>query len=79
MDLGGLGLMNAFLLLLWEWETVYMQYAWHVQSLTFLAAVDFIVFHHEFFELAQQSCRLLPKKKHTNTQNQHRPYPLAQV
>lgn len=36
--------------------------------LTFLAAVDFTVFCHEFFELTQQLHRLLPDKTHrTNT------------
>lgn len=62
-----------------ECGTICMQYVWDVQSLTFLAAVDLVVFHHEFFELAQQLHRLLPDKEQTDTQNQHRPYPLPQV
>lgn len=40
------------------------------QALTFLAAVDLIVFHHELFKLAQQLHRLLAGEEQTDTQNQ---------
>ena len=52
---------------------------WVARSLTFLAAVGFIVFDHEFFKLAQQLHGLLPGKRQTDTRNQHRPCPLSQV
>lgn len=36
-----------------------------MSPLTLLAAVGFVVLHHEFFEMAQQLHRLLPDKTRT--------------
>lgn len=39
-------------------------------SLTLLAAVHLVIFHHELFELSQQLHRLLSDKEQSNAQNQ---------
>lgn len=55
-----------------------IQCVWYVPPFTFLAAVDLVVFHHEFFELTQQLHRLLPDRRSVSPHKQ-RPYPQSQV
>lgn len=40
-----------------------IQCVWYVPPFTFLAAVDLVVFHHEFFESTQHLHRLLPDRR----------------